>query len=265
MNKKGITLIALVITVIVLLILAGVAISIGLGGDGLFEKTNSTVKKWNAKVEEEDNTINEMWETFWENFENADATTLPAGTYAVGQEIELGGENFFVIADDGNSVRLLAKYCLNKQGTMQQNESNSVTGRMFSKSGYWTFTNSPYNLQSSSEITSARNDNGGYVDETNGIKNAVLTAIDYGATKGVTGRLMTKDEAEALKVSAQTALCGTWTGEDQTADGNLRFWLGEAGNTTMVWIVAGYGGGTIYSTSKDNAYGVRPVLIVPET
>ncbi|MBR6033879.1 MAG: hypothetical protein IKP28_03975 [Clostridia bacterium] len=52
-NNKGITLIALVITVIALLILAGTAISLSLGQDSLFEKTNSSVKKWNAKVENE--------------------------------------------------------------------------------------------------------------------------------------------------------------------------------------------------------------------
>ena len=36
-QNNGITLIALVITVIVLLILAGVAVSIGLNGDNVFE------------------------------------------------------------------------------------------------------------------------------------------------------------------------------------------------------------------------------------
>ncbi|MBR6033945.1 MAG: leucine-rich repeat protein [Clostridia bacterium] len=57
---SGITLIALVITVIVLLILAGVAISLGVSGDGLFAKTNNTVTKWNAKVGEEQNEINNV-------------------------------------------------------------------------------------------------------------------------------------------------------------------------------------------------------------
>ncbi|MBR6033815.1 MAG: hypothetical protein IKP28_03645 [Clostridia bacterium] len=56
-NKKGITLIALVITVIVLLILAGVAISLSFGQDSLFEKSNSAVTKWNAKVNEEETGI----------------------------------------------------------------------------------------------------------------------------------------------------------------------------------------------------------------
>lgn len=39
-NTKGITLIALVITIIVLLILAGVAVSTAMSGDSLFSRAN---------------------------------------------------------------------------------------------------------------------------------------------------------------------------------------------------------------------------------
>ncbi|MBR6033853.1 MAG: hypothetical protein IKP28_03845 [Clostridia bacterium] len=56
--KRGITLIALVITVIVLLILAGTAISMGINGDGLFSKTDNAVKKWNNQVSIENNVTN---------------------------------------------------------------------------------------------------------------------------------------------------------------------------------------------------------------
>ena len=62
-GKNGITLIALVITVIVLLILAGVAVSIGLDGDGLFAKANKAREDWNAKVAEEESKINAIWNT----------------------------------------------------------------------------------------------------------------------------------------------------------------------------------------------------------
>ena len=47
MNRKGITLIVLVITVVVLLILAGTAVTIGLNGGDLFEHTDSATGKWN--------------------------------------------------------------------------------------------------------------------------------------------------------------------------------------------------------------------------
>ncbi|MBR6033386.1 MAG: hypothetical protein IKP28_01340 [Clostridia bacterium] len=56
-KENGITLIALVITVIVLLILAGTAISLSVSGDGLFTKVNTTKEKHNEKVVEEEQGI----------------------------------------------------------------------------------------------------------------------------------------------------------------------------------------------------------------
>ncbi len=57
-RERGITLIALVITVIVLLILAGVAVSMALNEGNLFAKANEAKTSWNRKVEEE-NGIND--------------------------------------------------------------------------------------------------------------------------------------------------------------------------------------------------------------
>ena len=59
MNKqKGITLVALVITVIILLILAGTAISISTNGSNIFEKTNTAKSEWNEKVLLEESAVN---------------------------------------------------------------------------------------------------------------------------------------------------------------------------------------------------------------
>lgn len=55
--NKGITLIALVITIIVLLILAGVAINMATDSNGLFGKANSAAESWNTAVGEESNVI----------------------------------------------------------------------------------------------------------------------------------------------------------------------------------------------------------------
>lgn len=56
-NQKGITLIALVITIIVLLILAGVAISLTIGNNGLFNRAQNAADTWG---EGEQNTYNAM-------------------------------------------------------------------------------------------------------------------------------------------------------------------------------------------------------------
>ena len=56
--KSGITLIALIITVIILLILAGTAISIAINGGDIFGKTNQARESWNAAVAEEQTEVN---------------------------------------------------------------------------------------------------------------------------------------------------------------------------------------------------------------
>ena len=47
-TNKGITLIALIITVIVLLILAGTAISIAMNGGDIFGKATTAREEWNT-------------------------------------------------------------------------------------------------------------------------------------------------------------------------------------------------------------------------
>ena len=69
MNKKkiktnknhGITLIALIITVIVLLILAGTAISIAVNGGDLFGKSQNAVTEYNTKVSQEETAIKDAF------------------------------------------------------------------------------------------------------------------------------------------------------------------------------------------------------------
>ena len=52
-NKSGITLIALVITVVILLILAGTAVTIGLNGENLFSRAEEAANKWAVEQEKE--------------------------------------------------------------------------------------------------------------------------------------------------------------------------------------------------------------------
>ena len=59
-EKHGITLIALIITVIVLLILAGTAISISVNSTDLFNKSNAAKESWNAGVREEESSITDV-------------------------------------------------------------------------------------------------------------------------------------------------------------------------------------------------------------
>ena len=81
MNKRsGITLIALVITVIVLLILAGAAVSIGLNGDNLFSKANEAKAEWNDKVNTE-NTVISDYMAYIDNYGKEPLTDVYAVVY----------------------------------------------------------------------------------------------------------------------------------------------------------------------------------------
>ena len=53
LKEKGITLIALVVTIIILLILAGVTLNMALSGDGLFSKAKVAVNKYDVASEQE--------------------------------------------------------------------------------------------------------------------------------------------------------------------------------------------------------------------
>ena len=54
---KGITLVALIITIIVLLILAGVSISMVLGDNGLINKAQNSVNTYDNSSKTENNTL----------------------------------------------------------------------------------------------------------------------------------------------------------------------------------------------------------------
>lgn len=203
-------------------------------------------------------------------------TTIPAGTYTAWQEIVYNGtqflaltsenansgEHFYVVADDGNSVRLLAKYCLKQEGTAQTDKDTSYDtyGRNFSQTNYWSdnFTSSPFDLQSEEMITEAKAD-------VTTIQNVVLTAMKYGENKGVTGRLMTKSEANSIKSSNSQILFGKWTDGTQPTQG-FDWYLGDAETKSYVYYV--YGGeeeiDTVSYLEMYPSTGVRPVLIVPE-
>ena len=59
-ENRGITLIALIITVIILLILAGTAISISINGGEIFTKASDTRSNWNNQVAKEESQIQDV-------------------------------------------------------------------------------------------------------------------------------------------------------------------------------------------------------------
>ena len=177
-------------------------------------------------------------------------------TKSVGDEVTVGGEQFYVLEWDNNcdTVNLISKYNLNKAGTAQQDAAYGTTRCAFSSTNYWSssFTSSPFNL----------NDFIGYT-----ATDAIGKAKSYGRSKGaVSSRLLSYEEANALKAKkdSNTKIDAMYRGTANTANGYLYYWLGSACNTNYVWFVNGnYGGLGNYNFSNGGFYnGVRPVITV---
>ena len=70
-GQKGITLIALIITIVVLIILAGVTITIALKDNGIFNKANQAANAYKNASENEANWLNEtntQLDTVWDEY-----------------------------------------------------------------------------------------------------------------------------------------------------------------------------------------------------
>lgn len=59
-KQNGITLVALVVTIIVLIILAGVTLMIALDNDGIISKTKEGAQEYNTAQEQENAMLNEV-------------------------------------------------------------------------------------------------------------------------------------------------------------------------------------------------------------
>ena len=176
-------------------------------------------------------------------------------TKAIGDEVTVGGEQFYVLNWDNNcnTVDLIAKYNLNTtDGTAQQNAAYGATACKFSSTNYWSssFKSSPFNLNDFIGFTST---------------DALGKAKSYGRSKGaVSSRLLSYEEANALKTkaSSDTKIETMLLGKENT-NGYLRYWLGSAFDTSVVWIVGG--NNRLLSNnfcSNSSNYGVRPVITV---
>lgn len=138
------------------------------------------------------------------NVENGDTTgqkvaiTPTKETYTVGEEVTIGDEHFYVIADDTEKVTLLAKYNLNTVGTAQSNATTfSETACEFSSTNYWSTIEGityPYDLNDTP--TSADTD-------------AIEKARTYGTNIGGKGRLLTREETETLTTNHGGIIYGT--------------------------------------------------------
>ena len=157
MNLKGnkaITLVALIITIIVLLILAGVTLNMVLGENGLINKAQSSVDKYQESSVNEQKLLNSIEEYFDSNVQRDKKLTLSAtsGTCTFPNTLSFtvtdnpsGGTITAISSDtsvakvrvDGNTINVTPK---NVNGTATITVKSAATGNYEEKNAMYTVT-----------------------------------------------------------------------------------------------------------------------------
>src|SRR5574344_529843 len=143
-GKRGITLIALIITVIVMLILAGVSISVLTGGGGLFEKTTSAAEEYNQSGKNEADTM-QSWMNQLDGYLSGTPitpvdTTNPTVAIVASSNVE--GTTFTLTAT-GQDETSIQKYEFYINGTLEKTETTTegtATYNVTGKAGSTNYT-----------------------------------------------------------------------------------------------------------------------------
>ena len=179
------------------------------------------------------------------------------------EENKDSGDHFFVIADDGDSVRLISKYCLKKDALEQTDKNSSYLdtengyGQVFSTDNYWKNISGieyPYPLDQKDPP-----------DEATAIKQAIA----YGNSMGVRGRLLEYDEVTELnsmtnREVVNKILVGNWTDGTAPDDGMIFYWISAAHSQEGVETYNRVVAVSRYENYNSLVYGVRPVLEIPK-
>ena len=272
-TQKGITLIALIITIIVMLILVGVSVSVALN-TGLFKTAQGAAKNTQLASEEETELSNgtisieglkediniddyvaslkgEDGESAqWELTTDADKN----GEISVGDLLTptvegLENEKFYVIADDGTALTLLAKRNVNASESV--NAQSSADNRV-------AFDDNS-NVYNGSTIQGLVNAYVGKLTELGLDLEDVEVAEDGNPVAGVKGRLMWYEETQDTTFRKATNYSEILYGPSTA---RISYWLGTPNeySTFRAWSVYGSDAGLGYGNVSDRGFGLRPVI-----
>ena len=96
-SDRAITLIALIVTIIVLLILAGVTINSVVGTDGVIKKSKASINEYKKKSEEEEKSTKELENIIDEDVNETQEKYLKSGEYATNTDMYSDGTSLAVI------------------------------------------------------------------------------------------------------------------------------------------------------------------------
>ena len=181
---QGITLIALVVTVIVLLIFAGVAINLTVGDNGLFRRAQNAADTWQMAEQNEQKEMEQAGEfidDYANNITRVDGVPIPNGFYYVGGEENTG----LIISDSDEDA--------NKGDNL---EASEYVGNQF----VWVPVEHPENY---------------FIDETATLNtNATGTGAENEVTTGVYSKLTIRSEDQSLYTAGVPGTEKTEEGDD---------------------------------------------------
>ncbi len=285
-SNKAITLVALIITIIILLILAGVSLSMVLGENGLINKVQSSVNKYQEKATNEQNLLNKVEEYFdllnrkegeIELSATSGECTYPntitfdviKNTSGGDLSVKTLNEDIATATISGNTITVTPK---NVDETVIIKVTSAGTKEYKEKSVEYTLKVNKKTTYSNGETVSV----GGYSfyvigdDGTNvtllckttiGSNNwngAKSQASTFGSNLGGSGRLLTKAEAEGVAVKYR--------------DIGIHYWLndyyGYANGSKCAWYVDYDKFINYFYIDRSSGTGplyVRPVVVISKS
>ena len=185
--------------------------------------------------------------------DGSDTSTATSSNLAVGDKIQIGDENFWVISNTNGTIRALAEYNIN----VGSNKNPSVTEGLQNESvrGYRSGGGTKYGnvAFSSSSSTYSGSAYEGYINSY-----ISLLVSTYGLNAGdISGDAITKTELETLGCNSSSNTC---SGSSYPWVYTTSYWSGSAYSSSLVWDVRSDGLFGRYSCGSDSPFGVRPVI-----
>ncbi len=179
-KQKGITLVALVVTIVVLLILAAVSINIAFGNNGIFTQAQKAAGDTAAAVDYEANELGKLMENFVKN--SIGDTQTPTEEYYLVDQVEVGD---YVAYDAGTWSSTVEEPTSNAtfgsytSGTNKGISVNSHTlGFKASTDGWRVFSKSGSGVTGVVTLISAGTPARGYYNSFEAERDAMITALN---------------------------------------------------------------------------------------
>ncbi|MBO5477701.1 MAG: prepilin-type N-terminal cleavage/methylation domain-containing protein [Clostridia bacterium] len=269
-KQKGITLIALVITIIVLLILAGITINLTIGQDGILKRAQDAGKNYTNAAEYEQTQLAEFTNTADKIIEGLTSKTLvsqikPADygksiNYSVtvknADDEDITLTDWKVFYNDGTNVYIILGDYLNNTLIDTTKTKMTTTGTY---QAYWTSESVADNTEAVATLTNTENwsqfATGRGAQSAIGSPTGEMFVASWNANPNTNTKTLTVGTT-AGGLTDSTGLYILYTSEEQGY-----YWLASPGyDTEYVWFVGGFGRAYSSSPFNNDVFGVRPVV-----